>query len=117
MDIQKNIATVIRTLKESRGISIAEFSEELEISRSALQNYLSGSGNPNATTIEHLARKLGVDVSILVSGALSDKQFDVLLKVLDDLKLLYKLSPNQRRRFAELLLEMVLLWDSGDSDE
>ncbi|MCD7845645.1 MAG: helix-turn-helix domain-containing protein [Oscillospiraceae bacterium] len=117
MDIQKNIANVIRTLKESRGISIAEFSEELEISCSALQTYLSGSGNPNATTIEHLARKLGVDVSVLVSGALSDRQFEVLLKMMDNFKLLYQLSPAQRRRFAELLLEMLLLWDSGDSDE
>lgn len=117
MEIQKNIATVIRTLKDMRGISIAEFSEELEISRSALQKYLSGRGNPNATTIEHLAQKLGVDVSVLVSNAMTDKQINFLLKLLDGFKQLYKLTPSQRRRFAELLLEMVLLLDSGDSDE
>ena len=116
MEIQRNMAAVMRALKEESGKSLAEFSEELEISRSALQEYLSGSGNPNVATIEHLALKLGVDTSLLVSGAFSGGQLEVLLKLLDMLKLLSGLAPRQRRRFAELLLEMVLLWEEGDGN-
>ena len=37
---------------------MTEFSEELEISHSALQEYLSGAGSPNLTTVEHIAQKL-----------------------------------------------------------
>lgn len=116
MEIQRNMAAVMRALKEESGKSLTEFSEELEISRSTLQEYLSGSGNPNAATIDHLARKLGVDVSFLVSGAFSDGQLGVLLKLLDTLKLLSGLTPEQRRRFAGLMLEMVSLWDGGDGN-
>ncbi|MDD3193711.1 MAG: helix-turn-helix transcriptional regulator [Oscillospiraceae bacterium] len=116
MDIQRNMAAVIRALKEESGKSLNEFSAELEISRSTLQEYLSGGGNPNAATIEHLARKLGVDTSVLVSGAFSQGQLDILLKLLGTLQLLSELTPERRRRFAELLLEMVLLWDGGDGN-
>ena len=77
MQIQHNMATVIRVVKEARGESLAEFSAELEISRSSLQEYLSGHGNPNISTVEHLADKLGVDPIFLLTGTLSF--FSVLL--------------------------------------
>ena len=111
MEIQRNMAKVIRTLKEASGKSLTEFSEELEISRSALQEYLSGNGNPGVVTIEHLASKLGVDTSFLLSGVFSEDQIGILLRLLDMLKLLSGLSCEQRIRFAHLLLEMVLLWN------
>ena len=111
MEIQRNMAQVIRTLKEASGKSLAEFSEELEVSRSALQEYLSGNGNPGIVTIEHLANKLGVDTSFLLSGAFSQDQIGILLRLLDMLKLLSGLSCEQRTHFAQLLLEMVLIWD------
>lgn len=111
MEIQRNMANVIRALKEASGKSLAEFSAELEVSRSTLQEYLSGNGNPNIATVGHLADKLGVDTSFLLSGVFSVDQIGILLRLLDMLKLLSGLSCEQRTHFARLLLEMVLLWN------
>lgn len=115
MEIRENISTVMRALMKESGKSLTEFSDELEISRSALQEYLSCKGNPNVATIEHMAKKLGVDTSFLVSGAFSGEQIDVLLTLLNSLKLLSKLDSNKRRQFAQLLLDMIALWNEDDS--
>ena len=114
--IQQNMANVIRAVKEVNAKSLSEMSAELEISRSTLQDYLSGKGNPSAETIEHLAEKLGVDVSVLVSGVFSECQLRIVLRLLDTFGLLFKLSPECRVRFAQLLLEMVQLWNGGDKN-
>ena len=116
MEIQRNMANVIRMLKEASGKSLTEFSEELEVSRSTLQEYLSGKGNPSVVMIEHLANKLGVDASFLLSGVFSKDQIGLLLRLLDMMRLLSGLSCEQRTRFARLLLEMVLLWDEAALD-
>ena len=60
LDLNKNFSTILNIIKSERQKSMTEFSEELETSRSALQEYLSGAGNPNLTTIEHISKKLNV---------------------------------------------------------
>ena len=115
MELKRNMATVIRALKEESGKSTADFSVELEVSRSTLQKYLSGQGNPNLSTVEHLAEKLGIDASFLISSNSSEDQLDILLKLLETLKLLSGLSIGKRQKFAQLLLEMVSLWDDSDA--
>lgn len=104
-------------IKEKRGQSLTELSEDLEISRSALQEYLAGNGNPTLATVEHLAERLGIPSVALVSGTLPSGQFDVLMTLLDSLKLLSGLSADQRRRFTELLGEMLTLWEGGEARE
>lgn len=117
MEVQKNMATIIRALKQQRGLSLTEFADELEISRSALQEYLSGTGNPTLTTVEHLAHKLGIPLAALVSGAFSADQFSVLMTLLDLFHLLSGLSPHQRHQFIELLQGMLALWEGDDPHE
>lgn len=117
MEIQKNMAAVMRAIKENRGKSLGEFSADLEISRSALQEYLSGTGNPNLSTIDHIAHKLGVDTLFLISGSFTYDQAKVLLQLLNTLELLSELSPAKRQRFAELLLDLILLWEEDSSGE
>lgn len=114
MEIQKNMAAVIHAIKEKQGKSLTELSEELEISRSALQEYLAGNGNPTLSTVEHLAEKLGIPSVALVAGTVPTDQFDVLMTLLDSLQLLSGLSVAQRRRFTELLEEMLALWEGGE---
>ena len=110
MSIQNNIAAVMRELKKQSGKSMTEFSEQLEISRSALQEYLAGTGNPSVTTVEHIAEKLNIDPVVLFSASFSTDQLDILLLLLNTVQSLDKLSPEQRTHFAELFLEMVSLW-------
>lgn len=111
MEIQKNMSVVMQAIKRERNKSLVDFAEELEVASSSLQEYLTGRGNPRMTTIEHLAQKLNVDVTFLISGAFSDSEIEVLLKLLDTLGLLSGLPVPKRRKFAQLLLEMVSLWD------
>ena len=115
MDLNKNFATILNIIKSERQKSITEFSEELEISRSALQEYLSGAGNPNLTTIEHIAQKLGISPCFLLLGDFSEEQLSAFLKILDFLSLVSDLAPEKRKRFAKLLFEMISLWD-GDNE-
>ena len=63
------------------------------------------------------AERLGIPSVALVSGTLPYGQFDVLMTLLDSLKLLSGLSADQRRRFTELLGEMLTLWEGGEAHE
>lgn len=115
MQIQQNMATVIRVVKEARGESLAEFSAKLEISRSSLQEYLSGHGNPNISTIEHLAEKLGVDPIFLLTGTRPSDEMDSLLRMINQLSYLSRLDTDNRILFVEKLLELVHIWNEGDA--
>lgn len=117
MKIQKNMSMVIRTLKDISGKTVAEMSAELEISRSALQEYLSGRGNPSLATIDHLAEKLGVDTTFLVSGTFSEEQVVVLIKLLDMLRFISKYSRLQRMKIAELMAELLAVISEDGEDE
>ncbi len=115
MDLNKNLAVALNIIKSEHKKSMAEFSEELEISRSALQEYLSGLGNPNLTTIEHIAQKLGINPCFLLLADFKEEQLSVFLKMMDILSLLSDLPLEKRKRIAELLLEIISLW-GGDEN-
>ena len=66
MSMCENLARKLRKIKEERGLSVVEFSEELEISRSALQSILTCKGNPRTDTIEHIAQKLNINPVLLL---------------------------------------------------
>lgn len=116
MNLNKNLATVLIIIKSERQKSMTEFSGELEIYHSALQEYLSGSGNPNLTTIEHISQKLGISPCFLLLGDFKDEQLSAFLKVMDIFTLLSDLSPEKRKRFAELLFEMISIWGGDEND-
>ena len=69
MTMCENLARKLRKIKEERGLSVAEFSEELGISRSALQSILTGKGNPRTDTIEHIAKKLNTSPVLLLMSS------------------------------------------------
>ena len=68
MSIQKNIAATLRAAMAEKGRTQAEFSDELGIAHSSLQEYLKDGANPRADTIELLAEKLGMSPARLISG-------------------------------------------------
>lgn len=115
MNLNKNLAAVLNIIKSEHQKSMTEFSEELEISRSALQEYLAGSGNPNLTTIEHIAQKLNVNPYFLLLGDFNEEQLGAFMKMIEILSLLSDLPSEKRKRFAELLLKIISLWD-GDGE-
>lgn len=114
MEVQQNMATVIRMIMETRNMSIDEFSEELEISRSTLQEYLKGKGNPSIKTIIHLSQKLEIEPAVLLTGMTEVEARDVVRPLLDTVLKVSRLNNDKKIRLAELFWEMVRLWaDEG----
>lgn len=110
MDIQHNIANFLSAYKRQRGLSAAEFSEELEISRSVLQDYLAGRCNPRADTIEHIAKKLNISPAALVSGGLiSQSEYDLIFVLLDTLEAFHGLSPDRQHEGVDLFIRLLRL--------
>lgn len=68
MPINENISDFLKRYKSEHHMSIAEMSEELGIARSAVENYLNGSGNPRADTLDLLAKKFGVSAAEIISA-------------------------------------------------
>ena len=88
MSIQKNIASKIRSALEQSNMTLAEFAEEIGISRSSLQEYLKEDANPRIDTVELLAEKLGYSPVELIS--------DMTAMELQDLQSLPELHPSIR---------------------
>ena len=107
MSLQKNFAVALRAIKERQGKSFAEFSEELSISRSILQNYVNGNGNPTLGTIDAMAQQLEINPTALVSDVFSPTQLDIVLLFLNTIREFTDLDDKQKLRIAEKLLEIV----------
>lgn len=101
------MAASIRFMMEVRRQSLTEISEKAEISRSMMQEYVKARGNPSLATIEHLAEKLDVDPTALLTGMLGMEQTECALPLLGVIQQVAELDQEQRIRFAELFLEMV----------
>ncbi len=111
MGIQHNMATVIRMIMQQRQKTLSEFSEELEISRSALQTYLREEGNPSIATIEHLARKLEVDPAVLVTGVMEPDQTKITLMLFEMIRDVADLPEEKKHQFGECISAVIHLWD------
>lgn len=69
MGISDNMSNNLEKHRKKLGMSLSEFADWLCISRSSLQEYSRGAGNPTVATIEHLAGKLGITVEQFVLAA------------------------------------------------
>lgn len=114
MGIQENMANMIRTIKRSRGKSTVEFSEELEISPSTLQEYMKAKGNPTIQMIERLAEKMNIDPIALMSGKIDEEQYQIVVLMLDTIQAVSDLPQPKRLKFAELFLELIHLWEEDN---
>ena len=79
-----NLARQLNEIRKARGLSITEFAEELNISRSTLQSILLCNGNPRTDTIEHIAEKLQIDPVSLLAAPPDDQQISWSLQRISD---------------------------------
>lgn len=66
MELGKILAANIRQYKLARQLSVTELAEELHLAVSTTQEYLKGTGNPRADTIDMLAQRMGTTVAELI---------------------------------------------------
>lgn len=108
MSISENIAKTLRTIKEDRGLSYADFAEELGIPKSSLVEYLGGYGNPRADTMELLAERCGIPIIEMISAPLPGReQAETVLRTAKELSVL---PPEKRRIAIQLFLEIAALF-------
>ena len=106
MGIQENIAEMLRAIKANSGKTTEGWSEELGIASSTLQEYLKGDGNPTV--------KMDISPIALMAGDLDSERYQTVLLMLDSTRAVSVLSQPKRVRFAELFLELVLLWENEE---
>lgn len=111
MNLNEGLAVSIRTIMKQRRLSLSEFAEELDISRTALYGYSRGEGNPSMATINHIAQRLGISPAVLANGLAELDHREIALLLLDTVQGVAELPEDKRLKMAELFLEMVKLWN------
>ncbi len=95
MTSKENFAATLKTLRLSRDMSMKAFSEELGIALSSLVEYEAGRRMPRGDTIHHMAERLHIPASALISGSSSADQ--TVISCLDQLTLkIESLHPHAR---------------------
>ena len=117
MEIQRNMSIILNMFRSFRKQSIAEFAEDLQISRSHLQELLARKASPRIDTIDHIAEKLGVEPYVLLSASFVDAQIEVIEHLLGMIKALNDIPDDKRKEFAKLMCQIVELWGEEKDGE
>ena len=109
MTLKRKMSKFLRMQRAEKRLSVAEFSEKLDISKATLQGYLSGEGNPTLDTVDHIAGRLGVDSISLLAGVCSEELREGMYfsKALCKLE---AMTSEARQEFQELASRMLALW-------
>ena len=109
MALQRNLSDSMNLIRAKRQHSITKFSEELGISRSAVQEILKGTANPRIDTVEHIAKQLKMDPLLL----LSPKNVHVypVMPLAQTIQMISFLNQEQCHYFLALFMELVLMLD------
>lgn len=66
MSLISNLSAQLKQYRKKQDITLMEFSSMLGISKSSLQNYEPGRGNPTLNTIEQIGQKMNMDSGSLL---------------------------------------------------
>lgn len=117
MGLQENLRNSLFIYKEVNNLSVSELADQLDISRSALQNCLSCKSSPRMNTLAHIADRLGIDPAMLISGEFKPDQADAILALFNSLQYISSLPREKWLRLAELFREAVELMSPDDNDD
>lgn len=109
MNLQQNLSNFMNAIRSSRNQSITEFSRELGISRSEMQNILKGTCNPRLDTVCYIAEKLDVHASLLLFSSLSKSQLDYSLLLLKTLDCFCSIPYEKQKEASELFCKLLVL--------
>lgn len=107
-EIQRNIAQALRRSMETRQKTLMEFSEELNISKTAMRQYLRGVANPRTDTLATLADSLGITPAELIAG--EPAGWDKAALLLRAAQEIGPLPPEQQREAVRLFLALVAVF-------
>ena len=107
MAIRQNIADTVRKKMAEQNRKLEEFSEELGIARSSLQEYLKGTANPRADAIELLAEKLKITPAELVSGSENPPGWEEAQAASRLAELFADLTDEKRQKAVQAFMDLV----------
>lgn len=110
-----NLGENLRNMRSARGLSLAEFSRELDIPKTTLQSILDH-GQTSLYTTLHISHKLGIPLDTLTNGVLSGQQFRRLDGFLESLKWFDRLTKKKQEEVCHHVLSLILLMQE-DHDE
>lgn len=113
MEISENLRIMLQTYKDLNHLSLNELSEELGLSRSTVQDILTGKSNVRADTMEIICRKLGISPALIASECFEPKQVQIVLLLFNSVQLFAALPQENRLRLAELFSEAVHLMEAS----
>lgn len=111
MEIRLNVAETVKRLMRERQKTLSELSEDLDIPLSSMKNYVNGTSNLRADTIEVLADKFGMTPAELISRFPDGwRQADAVVRAA---KVFSGLTPEQQTSGVDLFLQLVALFSAG----
>jgi len=108
MSVNQNLARILHRVKAERELSYAEFANELGIPKSSLVEYMNGTGNPRADTLELLSEKLNLPITEIISDPLlGEERAEMIVRTA---KAFSGLPPEQRERGFQLFQDLAALF-------
>lgn len=112
MTLQRNLSNFMNALRTSKKQSITEFSEDIGISRSEMQNILKGNCNLRLDTVKYIADKLDIDPAAFFLSPYSESQCELALLFLQTLDCFWDLPPEKQSEAAELFHKLLKIFPS-----
>lgn len=114
-EIQNNVAKALQKAKQDQNKTLEEFAEELNISRTAMRQYLQGTANPTADTLTVIAAKLEMSPAELISGLPSGvTQAEFICRVAREIS---TLAPCRREECIRIFIALVELFSQQSKAE
>lgn len=110
---QENLSAKLKALRALRGKSLEEFSEELQVSKTTLQEIESGKGNPTLVTLQLIAKNLGIPASALLGDTPDTSELLTSQLILSALSFVQSLPEERRTLVFRLFDQLVVLLQPG----
>lgn len=111
-ELMKNLANNLKALRLASGKTLDEFSEELCIARSTLQELEAGRSNSRMDTVQIIADKLELPAIVLLSP--SFEQLTPALFLFRQLESFLELSPKEQKEVTEAFHTIIRLLTKSD---
>lgn len=104
----ENFAENLRNLRAMFGLSMSEFSKELDIPKSTLQTVLA-TGQTTLNTAIRISESLGIPLDVLTDRSMTSNQFKMLERLLYQFDWYLKLSESQQRDVCFYISALIKL--------
>lgn len=106
MESRRNLSKNLRTIRELRQESQADFAREIGISKSTLQSIENEKG-ANLDTLTCIAQSLDIPVAALISSEDQMNDYKTAIKFLRCINFFFKLNPEEKRAFISAVRSLL----------